>query len=173
MTEQMDVVSDDNHIIGQATQEEIYAKKLNHRIVHVFVVNPETRQVYFQKRAETKSFLPGYYCTSAGGHVKAGESYETAAARELKEELGLTTPVKKIHSFVFESDGHKRYVALFISLAKDGITFVDGEVASGEFLDMDEAMKLVARNEKIHPQLSACYHWFHTNKKRLIFSEMP
>jgi len=167
MVEYMDVVDDANQIVGQAPQEEIYAKKLTHRIIHVFVINPTTKQVYFQKRSEKKSYLPGYYCTSAGGHVRAGETYTEAAQRELREELGLTVPVHKLTAMEFILDNHKRFIELFIAYAEDGFHFADGEVASGEFLDMDEAHSLVEKNEKIHPQLDVCYRWLYNNRDLL------
>ena len=167
MAELMDVVNDNDENTGIATQEEIYAKKLTHRIVHVFVLHPETKAVYFQKRAETKSFSPGYYCTSAGGHVKAGESYAQAAARELHEEIGLDVPLKKVHSLVFVSDGHKRLIQLFVAYAADGFDFKDGEVASGEFIPFDKAYELVKKGTKIHPQLDVCYRWLYEHKNSL------
>ncbi|MEM9161362.1 MAG: NUDIX domain-containing protein [Verrucomicrobiota bacterium] len=41
-----------------------------------------------QKRAKTKDTWPGAWDSSCSGHVDAGEDYETAALRELDEELG-------------------------------------------------------------------------------------
>ena len=35
----LDIVNDDDQIIGQATLPEVYSQKLNHRIVHVLVFN--------------------------------------------------------------------------------------------------------------------------------------
>lgn len=166
MTEYLDILDDDGVVIGQASQEEVYDRKLNHRIVHVFVLHPETGAVFLQKRSETKSFLPGYYCTSAGGHVHAGESYQAAAARELKEELGLVTPIQEVHTFVFEADGHKRFIKLFVTVVSEGIRFLDGEVASGLFHSLEAAHQLIQRNEKIHPQLKACFHWLYENKEK-------
>jgi len=162
MTECLDIVNDNDEVVGKSSYNEMYEKKLTHRIVHVLVVNNKG-QVYFQKRAETKSFLPGYYCTSAGGHVRSGESYEQAAGRELKEELGLSVPVKDVASLEFESGGHKRFIRLFIASADSGFNFQDGEVAGGEFLNLAEAKKLIERNEKIHPQLPLCFDWLYEN----------
>src|SRR3989344_3867087 len=166
--EYIDIVNDNNEVIGSATQEEIYNKKLNHRIVHIFVIHPISNKIYFQKRSETKSFLPGYYCTSAGGHVQAGETYEKAAKRELFEEIGIQTPVKKMDSMLFISDGHKRFIELYITKADNGFIFRDGEVSAGEFFNFDDAKKLIEKNEKIHPQLNVCFSWFIKNKKMII-----
>ncbi len=168
MSEVMDIVNDNNEIVGQTTQDEIYAQKHSHRIVHVFVIHPKENKVYFQKRAETKSFLPGYYCTSAGGHVQAGESYEEAAKRELREEIGLNTELQEVGSMLFEADDHKRFIKLFVTFAEDGFDFADGEVASGHFVDVQDAYNLVCKDEKIHPQLGYCYKWLFEKKPELL-----
>lgn len=168
MMEYLDILDDLGNVIGQASQGEIYEKKHHHRIVHVFVVHPETRNVYLQQRAETKSFLPGYYCTSAGGHVHAGETYEQAAQRELYEEIGLSTPIREIHRFIFESDGLKRFIALFVTSAADGFDFKDKEVSAGTFYPLDEALALVESREKIHPQLDPCLRWLHAHQDEVF-----
>lgn len=168
MTEYLDVLDDEGNVVGQASQEEVYEKKHSHRIVHVMVVNPQTRAIYLQQRAETKSFLPGYFCTSAGGHVHAGETYEQAAKRELYEEIGLKTPVREVHRFVFESDGHKRFIALFVAAATEGFDFKDGEVTAGSFYPLDEALTIVEKGEKIHPQLDPCIRWLHQNQESIF-----
>jgi len=67
----------------------------------------------------------------------------------------------------FVLDNHKRFIELFAAYAEDGFNFEDGEVASGEFLDMNEAYSLIERKEKIHPQLDVCYRWLYENKNSL------
>ncbi|RJQ19057.1 NUDIX domain-containing protein [Candidatus Woesearchaeota archaeon] len=168
MSEILDIVDANDRVIGSAKSKDVYAQKLLHRIVHVFVINPKTNQVYFQKRAESKSYLPGFYCTSAGGHVRSGESYEQAARRELKEELGLDIPVRKVHRTNFLLDGHDRFIELFVAFAEGGISFADGEVAGGGFLSMDDARQVIERGEKVHPQLDVCFRWLSANRAVLF-----
>lgn len=164
MTEVFDIVDKNDKVIGKTDMLELYEKKHLHRIVHVFVVHPKTKAVYFQKRSESKSYLPGYYCTSAGGHVRSGESYEQAAKRELSEELGLNVPIRKVHRTNFVLDGQDRFIELFVAFAEGGIKFSDGEVAGGEFLSMKDASELIEKGEKIHPQLDVCFRWLAKNQ---------
>ncbi len=154
--EYLDVLDSEGNIVGRASKEEVYSKKLPHRIVHVFVINPKTGEVYLQKRSESKDFLPGYWCTSAGGHVRAGESFEEAARRELLEELGLGTPLEKAFDTVYSFEGHARFIRVFTTKAYEGIAFADGEVSGGEFFSLEKASELISKNEKIHPQLAHC-----------------
>lgn len=154
----LDIVNENDLVIGSAPKDDMYSQKLLHRIVHVFVLHPESSSIYLQKRATTKSYLPGYYCTSAGGHVHSGETYIEAAIRELKEEIGITTPITEVDSFVFTSeDGHQRLVKTFITKASDGFSFTDGEVSDGGFYSVSDTKKLIDADEKVHPQLKECF----------------
>lgn len=170
MVEYLDILDDEGNSIGNASQKEVYEKKYSHRIVHILVINTKTREVYLQRRAETKSFLPGYYCTSAGGHVHAGETYEQAAEREMYEEIGLKSSLQKVHRFIFESNGHKRFIVLFVTAATEGFDFKDGEVSAGRFYSLDEAVALSDKGEKIHPQLDPCLRWLHQNQNKVFVS---
>ena len=118
MNEYLDVVDDSDCVIGKATRKEVYEKKLTHRIVHVLVINPINSKIYIQKRADSVSYLPGHYSTSAGGHVLSGESYDQAVARELNEELGIKALIKNIASMSFFQDGQKRFIQLFLVFAE-------------------------------------------------------
>ncbi len=164
----MDHVDANDGVIGVVSKKEVYEKKLTHRIVHVFVLHPKENKIYLQKRSEKMSYLPGYYCTSAGGHVGAGETYENAAKRELQEEIGLNSSLERMGKMNFLLDGHDRFIELFITKAEDGFSFADGEVADGAFFSIDELQNLLAKGENIHPQLELCFNWMKENKPELL-----
>lgn len=59
-----------------------------HAAVNIFIVNSQN-EVLQQRRAADKDSYPNMWDLSCGGHVVTGEDYETAAVRELEEELGV------------------------------------------------------------------------------------
>lgn len=86
--ELFDVVDMNDQVLYQATRKEVHDKGLIHRAVHILVFNKH-HDCLLQKRSRLKDRNPGVWDSSAAGHLDAGETYDTAAARELEEELGI------------------------------------------------------------------------------------
>lgn len=91
--EVFDVVNAEDAVIGAEKRSVVHRKRLMHRAIHVFVFNA-AGQLYLQKRSLTKDSAPGKWVSSCAGHVDSGEDYDTAALRELGEELGLFEPAE-------------------------------------------------------------------------------
>ncbi|MDE3068075.1 MAG: NUDIX domain-containing protein [Verrucomicrobiota bacterium] len=83
-----DVVNERDEVIDRRPRSEVHARGLRHRAVHVQVFNSRG-EVFLQKRSAKKDRQPGVWDSSCSGHVDAGETYDEAAVRELREELGL------------------------------------------------------------------------------------
>lgn len=83
-----DVVDEHDEVTGQATRGEVHAQGLLHRAVHILVFN-KRGDVLLQQRSMLKDAHPGVWESSVSGHLDAGEAYETAAVRELAEEMGI------------------------------------------------------------------------------------
>src|SRR3954471_6704889 len=86
--EWFDVVNERDEVVGRATRREVHATGLWHRAVHVLVFDSAGR-VFLQKRSMLKDLSPGLWDSSCSGHLEAGEDYDTAAVRELAEEIGV------------------------------------------------------------------------------------
>jgi isopentenyldiphosphate isomerase len=95
----VDLVDEDDLVIGRAPRREVRARNLLHREVAAIVRN-SAGQIYVHRRTESKDVFPGMYDMFVAGMVAAGESFEDAIRRELAEELGIQdcTP-----AFLFKS----------------------------------------------------------------------
>ncbi|QHT70948.1 NUDIX domain-containing protein [Rhodocytophaga rosea] len=67
-----------------------------HRTAQVYVVNSE-QELLCNLRSPEKDVFPLLWDLSIGGHLMPQESYESCAARELQEELGLETAEVSLH----------------------------------------------------------------------------
>jgi len=112
----LEVVDEDDNIIGEASLEEIYKQLLIHRIVMIVVHDPGGK-ILLQRRSGQVSTNPNRWDVSAAGHVDAGEDYLEAAHRELQEELGVKAELKETAYYYadVELDGKhlKRFVKVY------------------------------------------------------------
>ena len=93
--EVFDVVDANDYIIGTAPRGKVHAENLWHRAIHILVFNTKG-ELFLQKRSAWKDKHPGKWDSSAAGHLDSGEDYETAARRELSEELGLPPEISTV-----------------------------------------------------------------------------
>ncbi|MER5867205.1 NUDIX domain-containing protein [Kitasatospora sp. NPDC002040] len=103
--EVLDVVDDQDRVIGTAPRGEVYRLGLTHRCVFILVRDAEGR-IFTHRRSAEKLYAPGTYDCFVGGVVGAGESYADAAVREAEEEMGVSgiVPVP-LFKFLFEENG--------------------------------------------------------------------
>ncbi|WP_338785283.1 NUDIX domain-containing protein [Streptomyces sp. DG1A-41] len=85
----LDIVDENDRVIGQSPRGEAYARGLRHRCVFIQARDAEGR-IFVHRRTPTKLVFPSLYDMFVGGVVGAGETYDTAALREAEEELGVT-----------------------------------------------------------------------------------
>ena len=97
--EMLDVVSELDAVKGRASIKACLEKGLLHRAVAVLVVRSDGRFV-LQQRSKRDLWQPGLWTLSSTGHVAAGESYDHAAIRELKEELGLAAELVAMKKYL-------------------------------------------------------------------------
>jgi isopentenyldiphosphate isomerase len=92
-----DVVNDRDEVVDRQPRSVVHRLGLKHRTAHVLVFNSRG-EVFLQKRSLKKDRHPGVWDSSASGHLDSGEDYDAAAARELREEIGLkaTQPLERL-----------------------------------------------------------------------------
>lgn len=158
MDEMLDVVDENDKIIGKAFKSECHKKGLKHRGVAIIVEN-RNHEILIQKRSSNKKEDPNKLCISASGHVAKGEDYLEAAKRELKEELGIAADLKLIGTFsLFNSNPKKSIedinVKLFLCQCDKKLNFQDKEVDKAKFFSKQEIKKMISENPEKFNQAS-------------------
>ncbi len=124
---------------------EVHRQRLRHRSVMVLVYDLHGK-VFLQKRNAAKTVYPGRWDLSATGHVRAGESREDAALRELDEELGIRVESLELrHCVDAGPDTNWEFVSLYSAgrLAQRPEPNPQ-ELSGGYFFDQQELECLVA-----------------------------
>jgi 8-oxo-dGTP pyrophosphatase MutT (NUDIX family) len=112
--ELLDIVDEDDRVVGQAVRGEVYRRRLRHRCVFVLARDPQGR-IFVHRRTAGKLVFPSLYDMFVGGVVGAGESYDEAALREAEEELGvsgLPQPVPVL-TFLYETPEHSWFSRVY------------------------------------------------------------
>jgi len=94
-SETVDLVDERDIVTGTASIRDCLEKGLLHRAVAVLVVR-SAGEFLLQQRSKRDLWHPGLWTLSSTGHVKAGETYEKAAGRELREELGISARLARL-----------------------------------------------------------------------------
>jgi len=86
MDEIIDIVDDNDNVIGQELKSKCHANKILHRSVGILVFKDHSfKEILIQKRSMKKVSNPGQLCIP-GGHLSSGEDYISGAKKELQEE---------------------------------------------------------------------------------------
>lgn len=113
----VDVVNEKDEVIGKELKSRKSSLDFISRVVAIMIQNSDGRFVVC-KRGSHKFLDAGKYDLAAFGSVVSGEDYNQAAARELKEELGITCSLDmlgKIYQEVQQHDGiHKIFCGIFL-----------------------------------------------------------
>ena len=148
MEEMFDVVDEDDNVIGQAPRSECHKNpKLFHRSAAVLVFNSKGELLVHQ-RSMKKDTDPGKWSVSAWGHLDIGESYEHAAAREMKEELGITPKIEfSFKCVIYEKYETEMYCA-YVTTSDGPFAPDPEEVTAIEFLSIHELKKQMKESPK-------------------------
>jgi len=155
-----DVVDAEDRVVGQAPRSVVHAQKLAHRAVHVFVFNSRG-QLLLQKRSALKDEYPLCYTSSASGHLSAGETYETAAPRELEEELGLASELEWLAKFPAGPDTSQEHTVLYRTKTDDLPEIDPVEIDAVTFHPLDEIAAMIGREpELFSPCFITLFEWY-------------
>ncbi|MFF2995520.1 NUDIX domain-containing protein [Streptomyces sp. NPDC057950] len=99
----LDIVDENDVVVGESPRGEAYARGLRHRCVFVQARDADGR-LFVHRRTATKLVFPSLYDMFVGGVVGAGESYDAAALREAEEELGVSGLPDPVPVFKFLYD---------------------------------------------------------------------
>lgn len=150
--EMLDIVDKDDKALFSVTKEECYARRLCKRVVNIAVIDPQTRKIALQTRGANLSWQPGFYCISVCGHVRAKETWEAAARRELKEEMGIDAVVNFVDKIYFIDDTDHPFMLGIYTVEAPHHTLIANPDEVGEIMSLSkaEARTLLKRGEKLN-----------------------
>jgi len=148
MAEKLTFVDEHDNETGVGDRKEAWTNGYYTRNIRVMLLDQNGR-ILSQKRSLEKTTYPGMWTVAASGHVDAGESWDTAAARETQEEVGISTDLVLVGDFVFKNnDGDKKirqviHVYLGTIDASAQFNLQSSEVDDVKWFELTELKKLM------------------------------
>jgi isopentenyl-diphosphate delta-isomerase len=96
------LVNEKDQEIGLMPKLEAHQKAVLHRAFSVFIFNSEN-ELMLQQRASNKYHSPNLWTNTCCSHQRSGESNIQAGTRRLYEEMGFTTTLNEITSFIYKA----------------------------------------------------------------------
>jgi len=157
MDEIVDIVDENDKVIGQEYKEICHKKGILHRGATVILFKDVScRDILIQRRSKTKKHNPGKW-NQIGGHLDSGESYLEGAKREMQEEMFDKHKLPKIRLeklFKIRKNADKDFE--FVTVYKaiyNGKFYMDPiEVDSYKFMEMKQLLKDMNDNPKKYTQ---------------------
>ncbi|MET9257347.1 NUDIX domain-containing protein [Streptomyces sp. NPDC003717] len=152
----LDVVDEDDLVVGRARRGDVYAGGMLHRCVFVRVRDAAGR-VFVHRRTAGKLVFPSLYDMFVGGVVGAGESYDDAALREAEEELGVSGLERPsfLFKFLFEEGERRWWSAVYEVRCDMPVSPQVEEVAWWGFLSEEELSRRLGEWEWVPDGLAA------------------
>jgi isopentenyldiphosphate isomerase len=120
----------------------------------VLILN-SNNELALQKRSAIDASHPSCWDFSAGGGVDAGEDFQTAAIRELKEELGVDAQVIFITEMNYPGTGYQdaEVIQIFKTIYNGPFLPDPQEVEEVKFFSLEEIAGLIRdQKRKFHPE---------------------
>jgi 16S rRNA (adenine1518-N6/adenine1519-N6)-dimethyltransferase len=162
MCELLDIIDENDNVIGTMTRAGAYRINAMVRIAGVLLFT-SSNKIILQQRAPSKTY-PLCFDYSAAGHVQSGESYEKTAIAELKEELGITVDklacVGIVRTYNLKKSNKPRKLHhVFIGVHDGPFSIFHEEVFGIIEMTKDSLRKMITENpEKFTPGFIQIYN---------------
>jgi len=147
---------------GLMEKMEAHQKGELHRAFSIFIFN-SSNELLLQKRATSKYHSGGLWTNTCCSHPAPGSAISNEAEKRLLEEMGFTTSLQKIFSFIYKAEldnGLTEYEFDHVFAGTfDGIPNVNPEeVEDWKFVNLEELKQdLVAHPERYTRWFEICF----------------
>lgn len=149
------LVDGKDNVIGFENKERCHqGKGLRHRAFSVFIFNDQ-KQLLVQRRSAEKVLWPLYWSNSMCSHPCKGESYEEAAMRRLKEEMGFEAPLQLLFKFQYQArfkniGSENEMCSVYFGKANGIVRANPNEIAEWKYMDLGELNKAIVAQPHLY-----------------------
>ncbi|PIN93474.1 hypothetical protein COU54_03060 [Candidatus Pacearchaeota archaeon CG10_big_fil_rev_8_21_14_0_10_31_24] len=145
-----------NHEYYERTPEFEHNPLLQQVIPYVWIINPQTKQIFFYRRAPDENQheirLRNKWSGGIGGHIENKDDSNpiySAMMRELMEEVKINNyPQPKVIGYINDESGsveRSHFGVLALAETTEEVSKGDNEMAEGRFMDISEIDSLISQ----------------------------
>tara|TARA_R110002051_G_scaffold141116_1_gene214119 strand:- start:309 stop:836 length:528 start_codon:yes stop_codon:yes gene_type:complete len=144
------LVNESDEQIGTMPKMEAHEKALLHRAFSVFVMN-EKGETMLQQRAAHKYHSPLLWTNTCCSHQRVGESNISAGKRRLQEEMGFSTELTELFSFIYKAPfdnglTEHEFDHVMIGNYEDDPSINPDEVAAWKWMKPEDVKNDISKN---------------------------
>ncbi len=164
MEERVILVDKNDNQLGTMPKMEAHEKAVLHRAFSVFIFNKKG-ELMLQQRAAHKYHSPLLWTNTCCSHQRNGESNIEAGRRRLQEEMGFTSDLKEVFSFIYKApfdNGLTEHELdhVLIGSFDEKPNINKDEVADYKWMQLEEVKVDIEKNPSVYTE------WF-----KIIFKE--
>ena len=154
MEEQVILVDEQDNPIGLMPKLEAHQKALLHRAFSVFILNSKG-ELMLQQRAKHKYHSPGLWTNTCCSHQRDGETNTQAGKRRLQEEMGFSTQLKEVTSFIYKAPfvnglTEHEFDHVLLGHYEDDPVINPDEVSSWKWMPIEEVKNDIGQNPDLY-----------------------
>ena len=154
MKEEVILVNEKDESIGSMEKMEAHEKGLLHRAFSVFIFNTKG-EMLLQRRALDKYHSPGLWTNTCCSHPRPGENNPDAAARRLKEEMGMEAILTFKTSFIYKTEfdnglTEHEFDHVFTGIIDQDPVINENEVLEFAWRNIEDLKNSIARTPELY-----------------------
>lgn len=154
--EKVILVNELDEQIGLMGKQEAHQKAILHRAFSVFIFNNDG-DVMLQQRAAHKYHSPSLWTNTCCSHQRDGEGNIEAGKRRLKEEMGFTTQLDELVSFIYKAPfdnglTEHEFDHVLIGNYNDAPQINKDEVANWKWMGVNAIKNDIDKNPQIYTE---------------------
>lgn len=145
MEEQVVLVNEKDEVQGLMGKMEAHEKGMLHQAISVVIFNSKG-EMLLQQRASKKYHWADIWSNTACTHPRDKETHQESADRRLVEELGFSTEIKEVFSFIYKAHDEEsgliehEYDHVFVGEYDGEIPFNEDEVRAVQWISISDLL---------------------------------
>jgi isopentenyl-diphosphate delta-isomerase len=165
------LVDKNDKVIGSMDKLKAHEQGALHQAISIIVFNKKG-QMLLQQRAEKKYHWANIWSNTVCTHPRENESHQASAERRLVEELGFSTELNEVFSFIYKAEDassgliEHEYDHVFIGEYEGVIPFNEDEVQAVQWIEVADLLEDVKQDPEKYS------FWFKIILEEMVKREM-